>query len=269
MECSEVRAALSARLDGEEAKLPDDLVDAHLEACSECQQWYATVTALGRNLRMGTAQAPAGPQIDAEQLAQSVLSTAEQHPSVFVGMRRRTLPLMLGRIALGVLALVYVLWGGYLLFSPTGGLLSNAVETSSDPATSGFIGDAATARFALAGGLVWTAWRPKVASGVLPIYLGLFAFSAGFAARDIIVGLVESDSVATDIATPVFTVVVYAASALALLVVWLARHHVFTPLRQSLRMMLAQPVTFSPGDVQRNSNFRLGDRRPPSDGQLE
>ena len=43
MECNEVRHALSARIDGEQprASWDDDVIDAHLAECSECQKWYA------------------------------------------------------------------------------------------------------------------------------------------------------------------------------------------------------------------------------------
>ncbi|WP_300611685.1 zf-HC2 domain-containing protein, partial [Corynebacterium sp.] len=41
MECAEVRAALSARLDGEDAAVPGEIVDAHVAQCEECQAWYA------------------------------------------------------------------------------------------------------------------------------------------------------------------------------------------------------------------------------------
>ncbi|MDN6283637.1 MAG: zf-HC2 domain-containing protein, partial [Corynebacterium sp.] len=50
----QVRAALSARLDGEPgpAGLGDDTVDAHLAACEPGQQWFADASDLNRRLRM-------------------------------------------------------------------------------------------------------------------------------------------------------------------------------------------------------------------------
>jgi len=52
VECAEVRAALSARLDGEDAALSGDIVDAHVAHCEECQAWYTQATAIGRDLRL-------------------------------------------------------------------------------------------------------------------------------------------------------------------------------------------------------------------------
>ena len=255
VDCQQVRAALSARLDGEDSPIPDELLDAHLEACEDCQRWYATVTALGRQLTMGSVGsvpstvAPA-PR-DSSALVDSIMGAAAEQPSITVGMRRRSLPLAVGRGALGLLAVAYVVWGVALLFM-------NAADVDA------FVGDATTVRLALAGGLAWAAWRPKVASAVLPIYLGLFAFGAGFTARDIVMGLVGAQLEQTSPAGhPVWTLLLYGLAVAALVTVWLGRIHMVAPLKQSVRALLAQPINTSPGDVRRNSTYRPGDANRP------
>ncbi|MGW4891899.1 zf-HC2 domain-containing protein [Kitasatospora sp. NPDC004240] len=41
MRCAEFRVALSARLDGEPAGLPERRLDSHLARCGGCRQWRA------------------------------------------------------------------------------------------------------------------------------------------------------------------------------------------------------------------------------------
>lgn len=256
MDCQAVRTSMSARLDGETAELSNDLVDAHLAACEECQRWYATVTALGRRMNVSATPTNDGPTTEpgdeqkAALLAQ-VLEQADRNPQISGDLRRRQLPLYFGRFALVAVALVYVVWGLSLLFgSPIG--------DDADSSQLRLVSDAATMRFALAGGLLWAAWRPKGAAAVLPIYLGLWAFGLGFATREIVLSMVgEGGSLAT-----LWLLLVHLAAVVALVVVWAGRQNVFMPLQQSLRALMAQPVNFSPSDARRNSTFELGEPRP-------
>src|SRR5512133_3877924 len=48
MRCSTCREALSARLDGEDAGVPDDEIDAHLAWCSDCAEWAEAAAVLAR-----------------------------------------------------------------------------------------------------------------------------------------------------------------------------------------------------------------------------
>jgi len=75
MDCEEVRAALSARLDGEPSGHDDDVVDAHLDACDDCRAWFEKAVALNRSLLMGPAQGAATP--DFSDLSERILSTVE------------------------------------------------------------------------------------------------------------------------------------------------------------------------------------------------
>ena len=235
MDCQDVRASLSARLDGEPAELSEDVVDAHVSGCAECSRWYSTVTALGRDLTMGVAGPAVEPPTSADQLAAEVLSNAS--------FRRRQYPLLFARLALVALAVAYFVWSGMLLFG-------------AGPVEAQYLFDAATFRFALGVGLLWAAARPKVATSVLPIYLALWGFGAGFATRDLVLGLTGQDASGS----PVWGLLLNLAAVVALLACWLGRHHVFMPLSQSWRTATAQPIRFSSADLIRNTTYRAEER---------
>ena len=265
VDCDQVRAALSARLDGESTDLPDDVIDAHLEACEDCQRWYTTVTALGRSLRIGplgdeTDSATVAP--DAAQVTNRVLAVAETMPVVTSGLSKRQLPLTIARVALLLLALVYFSWAGMLLFA-TPLTADSSIGDANEPLVNRLIMDAAVGKFALAVGLGCAAARPKISAAVLPIYLAQWAFGAGFATREVVMGFVESSTAHGLLANPLWALAVHLCGVIALLVCWIGRNHMFTPLRQSWRALSARPVNFSPVDLDENSSFRLGDRKSP------
>lgn len=263
MECEKIRAALSARLDGEDSSLPEEIMDAHLEGCEACQRWYATVTALGRQLRMNPAPQPA-PSMAGQEAAARVLGAAESFPQVTGNLRARQFPLVIARILLAVLAVVYVGWAAVLLFGSTLGLAggpdpagaSAPYGASDDPVLARFVIDAATARFALGAGLAWACFRPRSAGALLPVYLGMWAFGAGFATRDVVLGLIEYSS---DLPALLGSLLVHLLAVIALLVCWLARINAVTPLKQSWRWLTARPMNFSTTDLERNSTYRPGD----------
>ena len=55
MDCSQIRFALSAALDGEDPGLPNLVVDTHLDGCASCRTWSAEVADFHRSLRVGPA----------------------------------------------------------------------------------------------------------------------------------------------------------------------------------------------------------------------
>lgn len=270
MECQEARAALSARLDGEPepAGTDPDAVDAHLAACGECQDWFAAAADLNRRLRMSVAAdrsaGVVGPG-DAEELARRMSDLAARSPELSHQLRNRSLPLVASRMAMVVLAVAYIVWAVILLVQSTQlpdvtgidgvtgatGGAGGEVANAGDPDFARLSVDAATVRLALAAGLIWGAWRPRAAPGLLPVFLGLWAFGAGFSTRDLVLGYLGPGTVAG--------LLLHLASCAAVIGVWLARHHAVTPLRDSLRALGARPVTYSPGDAVRNSTWRPGD----------
>lgn len=56
MDCSACREAISARIDGEDAGLEAEAVDAHLATCSACRAWGARATTVTRSARVGLAE---------------------------------------------------------------------------------------------------------------------------------------------------------------------------------------------------------------------
>jgi predicted anti-sigma-YlaC factor YlaD len=53
MRCDRFREAISARIDGEDPGLPDDVLDAHLEACADCRAWQQRAHTVTRYARLG------------------------------------------------------------------------------------------------------------------------------------------------------------------------------------------------------------------------
>ncbi|MDO5498579.1 MAG: zf-HC2 domain-containing protein [Propionibacteriaceae bacterium] len=52
------RAALSARLDGEDPAIPDAELDRHVRDCAECAQWYAGLRRMTDHLHRGDLVGP-------------------------------------------------------------------------------------------------------------------------------------------------------------------------------------------------------------------
>ena len=53
MQCDKFRAAISARIDGEDTGLPDGELDAHLAGCAACRAWEQRAHAATRRARLG------------------------------------------------------------------------------------------------------------------------------------------------------------------------------------------------------------------------
>lgn len=252
MDCEEVRAALSARLDGEPSGHDDDVVDAHLDACDDCRAWFEKAVALNRSLLMGPAQGAATP--DFSDLSERILSTVEPERR----RRERTWFMVTGgaRLLLVLLGVLHVWWGIEMLFS-AGGLLEPIAEGAAGGAAGvgGGVGgaaeieaiddaaapavDAAALRLAFAVGMFWAAWRPRAAMGMAPVYGAAAMFSFGFATRELVLGSLRVVDVAG--------LLLMAVSALALVVVWLGA---FTPaaMAQAWRAASGRPVRGFPDD---------------------
>ena len=163
----EVQAALSARIDGEKAELDDAIVDAHVSGCAECRACLDRSLALSHSLGGGTDDAMAPPQ----DLSAAILAGVDNEWRRFA--RRRELGMAVGRLMLGAMAVVWVLWAVRLILS--GG---------EEPV----VASAASVRFGVALALGFTAWRPQQIPGVLLIVGTMFTFTVGFAVRDFVLG---------------------------------------------------------------------------------
>lgn len=150
MLCSDVRASLSAGLDGELAALPPDVVEHHLRACGGCRHWSGEVTALHRALRVQPA--------DAEPDHTEAILAALPSRRALTDDRVRGL-----RIVTLVIALVQLLASLPLLFA-SGSMAG--MPGMDDGHLERHIGIAA---LAMAVGLLVVAWRPERARAMLPI----------------------------------------------------------------------------------------------------
>ncbi len=268
MDCEDVRAALSARLDGEPSGVDDDVVDAHLDACDECRAWFEKAVALNRSLHMGPAgeraaagAGPAGPgagpslpdAADMAALSERILSTVEPERR----RRERTWLFVAGsaRVLLVLLGVLHLAWGVQLLLGAGGAM--NQVALDSGGQLGGTLGDEAAAaaaalddiiaptidaaaiRLAFAVGMFWAAWRPRAAMGMTPVYGAAAMFSIGFATRDLVLGTLGVADVAG--------LALMALSAVALGLVWLGG---YTPsaMAQAWRAAAGRPVRGLPGE---------------------
>lgn len=142
--CSAVRETMSARLDGEDHPLPAAEVHAHLVGCTACAAFEASLASVTRRTRIATAE-------PVPDLTSSVLTALAEDRDTS-GSRRtfelRILVALAGvvQLALAVPALV--------------GLAGADVHLGRD---------LGALQLALGIGLLFAAWQPRRAAGVLPI----------------------------------------------------------------------------------------------------
>jgi predicted anti-sigma-YlaC factor YlaD len=148
--CTDVRASLSAVLDGETPALPADVVDHHRESCAECRAWGERVTALHRSLRVQ----PAAPEPDRTE--EILAALPRRRPVVdehVAGLRVITL----------IIGIVQLIASIPLLFASNTAMGGHVMD---DGHLERHIGVFA---LAMAVGLLVVAWRPERARAMLPI----------------------------------------------------------------------------------------------------
>ena len=260
MECSQIRAALSARMDSEPYALDDDVIDSHLSGCADCGQWYSAASSLLRNLRMSPvrAEGPADPPDDfAENLVASMDPQLSTDPQWSQSWLRTSLTYP--RLIMFALALGYIVWAILLLRGSVsldlapgsagvagasedaegpGGAVANAL----DPAVAQVFIDGATVRFAVAFALIWCVFKPRSAPALLPLFIGLWGFSVGFATRDLVLGLASVGEVAG--------LAMYLSTLLILVWTWYLLYGSPLAVTGTLRSMSAKPVTTTLGEQQ-------------------
>lgn len=185
--CNRVQAALSARLDGEpypDPELDDDVIDAHVSGCAQCQAFMDNAAALNRQLQLADAAAAQQPAPD---LSAAILSGIE--PEFRRVAASRAWNLALSRVLLVVVGLLFAAWGVRMLIDGAlAGGPSILAGEGPDHAQQVLLADAAAMRIALAFGLFFAAWRPRATGPLVPVYGAYFMFSCGFFSRDVIVG---------------------------------------------------------------------------------
>lgn len=188
----QVQAALSARLDGEPAGLPDDVVDAHVDGCAECRDYWERSLRLYRAL--GLNQDPMSPP----DLSETILAGVE--PEWRRTANARFVGLSIARLLLVLLGLAFT-FVAVGMIADSGGLVSvgpdgQTLSPGADPRTANLLAEGAAFRLALAAGLFTAAWRPGLVSGLIPVIAALWTFMLGFTARDLFLGLAGTEQIA-------------------------------------------------------------------------
>lgn len=160
---NDVQAALSARIDGENSAIADDVVDAHLAECPECQRYWEQSLQLSRSLNF----VPMSPPDDLSDVIYAGVESEFQRVSA-----RRVLLMTACRVVLVLLALIYVVWAGRLLTAEMSDLVLGA----------------ASVRVGIAAALLFVSWKPSQIPGVLLIVGAMFGFNLGFAVLEAITG---------------------------------------------------------------------------------
>lgn len=169
MDCDHAQDSISARMDGELASDLALALDEHLAGCRACRGWESDAYALRRSVTMRRPLAPAG-------LSDQV--TANLHvPNLGTGQWVR--------YALGVLAAAIVVVNTPLLFG---------LQTQGPIHESRHLG---TFGVALGIGLMWAAYRPERANGLVPLAGALAATTVVGAVFDLAVGQAQAVAEAT------------------------------------------------------------------------
>ena len=164
MDCEAARTALSAQLDQEATPTEAAGANAHLGRCEACRAWWADIGRLNRVLRV---------------------RVAEPVPDIATPVLARVHPPRAGRgqwvrIALAIVAITE------LALAAPGVLAGEGASSIHDARHVGSFGAAVSI------GLLYVAWRPARAYGILPIVTSLAMMMIVTAAVDITRGSVSS-----------------------------------------------------------------------------
>jgi predicted anti-sigma-YlaC factor YlaD len=165
-DCWPYLEAISARADGEAPDVGDAELDAHLLVCDGCSAYAASVVDLSQLVEADTATRPV-PDLTAELL--TALDTPAADRRVRQRRRARLLLVAVGLLQLAVaVAAIEPLQHGH-------GHVTR---------------DLGTWQIALAGTLMYAAWRPHVAVGLLPMVVLVAAAGVVGAVADVTAGVV-------------------------------------------------------------------------------
>lgn len=175
MDCTHIREALSARLDGEDDLPVDrDRLDSHLAGCPTCTTWLADVAILHRLTRVRAAERV--PDLSSTILARVGAAAAP---------RRRALvqPISAARWGLCAVAVAQLVVAGPAVFLGEG-----------SGATGHVARELGSFDVALAVGLLVAAWQPARAWGLLPVGAALGFVMGATAALDVVDGSASTSS---------------------------------------------------------------------------
>jgi len=181
--CEQSREALSARLDGEVAAVPDADLDAHLAICPDCRAWYEDATALTRLARTGPAPA-------AGEVSEAVLAAAPGPGRARLArlLRLALAALGLAQLGLGVAQMV-AMWVG------PGHLHDQTILTGATPGH--LWHESAAWNVAIGVGFLWVGARRGAPAGIVTVLSAFVLVLALLNVNDLTRGQVELSHVAT------------------------------------------------------------------------
>lgn len=110
--CTRIEEAISARIDGEDPAMADDIIDAHVGRCSRCAAFAASAEEQHRRLRVRAA--PTVPDLTGPILAAVPEGEAPRAPLVIGGHAFRVRTVAVAAIAVVAVALGAFVAGGHL-----------------------------------------------------------------------------------------------------------------------------------------------------------
>lgn len=177
MDCDTCREAVSARSDGEAEPVPVEETDAHLASCADCRQWRQDAAALTRSLRVR-------PATDVPDLAAAVLAAAPP--------ARPAPPTVRGwywRMGLAGVAVAQLTLGMAQVFG-VNSAADRAGHTAGTQTSTHLFNESTAWNLALGLGMLWTALRPRAASGMLPVVAAFVVVLVPFSVNDLVTGAV-------------------------------------------------------------------------------
>ena len=163
MNCTHIRQAISARLDGETLGVDSAALDSHLASCADCRAFTASAADLHGAMRL--APAPEIPDLTSGIL--TAIGAESTRDDTQLALRWILAILALVQIAIAVPALI---------FGSDAGLPVH---------TARHLG---SFDVALAVGFLFAAWRPSRIPGLLPVVFALVACLVGSSMLDVISG---------------------------------------------------------------------------------
>ena len=173
MRCDLAREALSAQLDGELTPLEEEGLAAHTKGCPSCRSYARDLDSLHRTVRLREA-APV------PDLTRTIMATAAPHLPQRPPHQARSAP----TVRLG--------WARYALFAVGFAQLALALPELAIHAHAGHAAhttrDLGAFGVALAIGMLFAAWQPQRANGLLPMSFALTSALTVTAVADVLLG---------------------------------------------------------------------------------
>jgi predicted anti-sigma-YlaC factor YlaD len=169
------REAVSARLDDEDEPAPAEATDRHLAECAACARWQAGVVALTRSLRVREAVA-------VPDLTDAILAAAPKPARVWP------------RVGLGMVAIAQLTLGMAQIVG-AGTAMAHVGHGHAGPFAGHLVNESTAWTLAMGIGLAWTALRPRVASGLVPVLAGFVVVLLGYSVSDLFADAVPASRV--------------------------------------------------------------------------